>query len=134
MTDGEIVTAIIGAGGAIGTGVLTLGRWLGGIWRDIRREEIAAANANASAQRAESSRMVDAMLEQARSNATLAAAHGQLAGKIDGLSHQLDSLVERTPVDFEVPPTKPLGRVAGDRRARTNPQGYRPPRPGEHDD
>lgn len=132
MTDAEIVTAVIGAGGAIGTGVLTLGRWLGGIWRDIRREEIAAAKENAAAQRLGEQRMVDALLKQAESNGALAVAHAQLGSKIDGLSNRLDeALHERTPVETETP--RPLARI-GKERGRTNPHGYYPPGPARRDD
>lgn len=131
MTDAEIVTAVIGAGGAIGTGILTLGRWLGGIWRDIRREEIAAAKENAAAQRAGENRMVDALLKQAESNGALAVTHAQLGAKIDGLSDQLESLTERTPIENETP--RPIARI-GKERGRTNPHGYYPPRPGGRDD
>lgn len=127
MTDGEIFAAVAALATAAGGGVMTLGRWLGGVWRDIRREEIAAAKETAAAQRAGEQRMVDALIKQAESNGALAIAQTHLGHKIDGLSSQLYELAERTPVE-------PIPRVGDQRRARTNPHGYRPPRPGEHDD
>lgn len=136
MTDGEIVATLVGLATAAGGSMMTLGRWLGGTWRDIRREEIAAAKENATAQRAAEGRMVDALLKQAESNGALAVAHAQLGGKIDTLSAQIADVSERTPVetDFDQPITRPGGRANGSLRSRTNPHGYRSPRPGERDD
>lgn len=121
MTDGEIATAVAGVLTAAGGSVLGLGRWLGGVWRDIRREEIAAAKESAAAQRAQTDRMVDAMVESSRASATL-------SGKVDALGDRIAHLFE---LYAEPTSTKTTGRF---RRERTNPQGFRPSRPGDHHD
>lgn len=117
MTEAELVTLVTAAGTAAAAGL----RWAVRLWAAVRREAIAASKEAAAQQRADNERMIEALLAQARSNA-------ELAGKLDQLATKLDTIVEwreRTPTDFEEPPS---------RRARTNPHGYRPPRPGGHHD
>lgn len=115
MTEAELVTLITGAGAAI----VTFVRWAVRLWAAVRREAIAAGREVSAQQRADNERMIEALLAQARSNA-------ELAGKLDQLADKLDGLWRDRPApDFEDPPS---------RRARTNPHGYRPPRPGGHHD
>lgn len=125
MTDAELAL-LTAAGGTLAA----LGRWAVGLWAAVRREDIMATKETAALQRAESGRMVEALLEQARSNATL-------AGKLEGLAAKLDMLLdwprERTPVEGHCDADLESERTA-ERRRRTAPRGYRPPRPGEHDD
>lgn len=111
--DAEIIALITAAGGAIAGGL----RWALRLWATVRRETSAA-------QRADNERMIDALLQQARSNAAL-------GGKIDELTTKLDTLVawrDRTPVEAITDET------SGRRRVQTPPRGYRPPRPGDHND
>ena len=137
------VLATLGGGGA----VLAFCRWAIQQWAGVRRETIAAAakaaerretfeTALATAARADNERMVDALLEQARSNAALAGEHArsttQLVGKLDQLATKLDTLVDwrdRTPA--------PMDEDERQRRSRrTAPNGIRAqPRPStNHDD
>jgi hypothetical protein len=121
MTEAELVTLITAAGAAIAGGA----RWALRLWATVRREAIAAAKEASAAQRADNERMIQALLEQARSNA-------QLAGRIDQLTTKLDTLVEwrdRTPVEGY----PAVDEHPSERRNRTNPHGYRPPARG-HDD
>lgn len=130
------LTALIGTGG--GTVVIAFLRWAVTLWATIRREELEAAKANAVAQRADGSRMVEALLAQATSNAALAGSLQQsnaiLGGKLDHLSDKLDLLVdlrERTPVEMPAPTEEhPSERR---RRMRTVPQGHRTPKPDSND-
>lgn len=120
MTDGEIVTAVLGVLTAAGGAVLGFGRWIGGVWRDIRREEIAAAKESGAAQRAQADRVVDAMVESSRASATL-------SSKVDALGERIADLCVRSPADAE--------HSSRFRRERTPPNGFRPSRPGDpHDD
>lgn len=141
-----------------GAGALSVaGRWALRLWAQVRRESIVAAAdaaakreafeaAAAAAQRADNARMVEALIEQARSNAALvgelAKSNAILGGKLDHVAGKLDRLVEQrewTPVDgiekqdLEDSQT----RGAASRRARTpalGRPGYRPPRAGTHND
>jgi hypothetical protein len=132
------LTALIGTGG--GTVVIAFLRWAVTLWATIRREELEAAKANAVAQRADGSRMVEALLAQATSNAALAGSLQQsnaiLGGKLDHLSDKLDLLVdlrERTPVEM---PVSHVDESPSDRRKRlrTVPQGHRTPKAGDHNE
>jgi len=134
MTDTELATLATAAGGAL----VAFCRWAVRLWATVRREAIDAAKAAAArreafeagvaaAQRADNERMVEALLEQARSNTALA---GAVVGKLDQLATKLDTLVDwrdrQPPLDEDE-----LRR----RRARTAPNGVRMPRPGtNHDD
>lgn len=132
MTDPELAI-LTAAGGTI----VAFARWAVGLWATVRREGIEAAKLAAAQTSADSERMVQALIEQARSNA-------ELAGKLEALSDKLDTLLglrERTPV--ELPRAAPNGEFGAERppsdrgrrrAAGERPSGYRPPRPGEHDD
>lgn len=115
MTDGEL-TALITAG--VG-GFAGFCRWAIRLWATVRREGIVAAKEAAAHQRADSERMVSALLEQVKSNA-------MLAGKLDQLSEKIELLVEwrdRTPIEMPAPTDEhPSERR---RRMRTVPQGHR---------
>lgn len=118
--------AMIGLLGTAGTALIAFLRWAVALWATVRREDISASKETAKLQREEGARMIDALLAQARSNA-------ELGGKIEALGSKIETLVtwrDRTPVPVDMdeidrPPSQ---------RSRTNPRGYRPPRPGEHDD
>lgn len=94
MTDGELATAIIGGIVTVSGGGFALVRWLGTLWRDVRREEIAAQREAAAAAREASARTSEIMLEQVAATATLAA-------KIDHIPSRFAELLwrEHTPVE-----------------------------------
>jgi hypothetical protein len=118
MNETELVTLLTAAGTAVAAGL----RWALRLWATVRREAIVAAAASAAQASADHQRMVDALIEQARGMA-------ELGGKIEALAARLDAFVERrehTPVEFDDDTRPP--------RHRTNPHGYRPPRPGGRDD
>lgn len=143
MTTELLVTIATAAGG----GLVAFCRWAVRLWAAVRREGIEAAikaaarreafeAATAAAARADNERMVDALLEQARSNAALAGEHArsttQLVGKLDQLATKLDTLVDwrdRTPAPID-------DEEARRRSRRTAPNGIRAlSRPGtNHDD
>lgn len=139
----ELLALLSSAGLAIGAGL----RWALRLWAEVRREQIVAdklaaeraieAQKSVSAQASrDHQRMVEALVDQARSMA-------ELGGQIHALATKLDTLVEwreRTPVegyprieaselDGERPPSRP-----GHRAVRTAPYGYRPPKAGDHND
>jgi hypothetical protein len=113
-------------------------KWAVGQWATVRREDIVATRDTAaaqradttaavSAQRADGARMVEALLEQAKSNTAV-------IGKMGELMTKLDTLVEwreRTPVEgYPVVDEHSSER----RRVGTAPRGYRPPKPSDHND
>jgi hypothetical protein len=113
MTESEIAGLItLGAGG-----VAAFARWALRLWATVRREGIASAKENSAAQRADNERMIEALVEQARSNAALAAAHADLATSVERLSQRLDRLEVRGTYDewAERTPTERLR----DRQVRT---------------
>ena len=133
MTDPELAAlggAIITAGGTVAA-VL---RWTVGQWATVRREDIAAAKESAKLKREADERAVD---RQVATVDRLAASvndhtakdlahHAEVKQSIVRLEAKVDAALdwrERTP-----PPPD------DSQRRRTNPHGYRPPRPGEHDD
>jgi hypothetical protein len=137
--------------GAAGGGAAALGRWALRLWATVRREGVLAATpqaakreafeaAVANAARADNARMVEALVEQARSNAALtgelAKSNAILGGNLDTVSGKIDLLAEArewTPVEGH--PVEPFTdeRPLSERR-RTAPRGYRQPARGEHDD
>lgn len=124
MTEPELLALIGGAGTAIAAGL----RWALRLWATVRREDIEAARTAAAMVSADHRQMIDALIAQARSMA-------ELGGKIETLAARLDTLVEwrdRTPVEGYAVPIDPEDDRR--RRAQTAPRGYRPPRPGGHDD
>ena len=134
-----IVTELLGflasAGLAIGGGL----RWALRLWATVRREQMeadkaAAALAIAAHDRVaaqaslDHQRMVEALVTQARSMA-------ELGGKIETLGAKLETIAdwrERTPVEGvrRVEPEDFDADLPPPRKLRTNPHGYRPPRPG----
>jgi len=139
LTDTQLVALITAGAG----GLVAFLRWVVIVWATIRREDISAAKENATLQRADGARMVDALLAQTRSNAELAGtlerSNAILVGRIDQLTLKLDTLVEwreRTPVEghpLQVTDEHPSERRRAV-RLQTAPRGYRPPKPGGHDD
>lgn len=139
MTATELLGILSSAGLAIGAGL----RWALRLWATVRREQMeadkAAAERGIEAHRAvaaqaslDHQRMVEALVTQARSMA-------ELGGKIDTLATKLETIAdwrERTPVEGmrRVEPEPFDADLPAPRRLRTNPQGYRPPRPGGRDD
>ena len=100
-----IITALIGAGGAVFAGFLKLIHWAVKEWASVRREAIKA-DAEAAAQqrahndrllelqRADNAEMREALLEQARSNTALLAKLDAIA---DGLRADRDDRARRAP-------------------------------------
>jgi len=136
MTDPELALLGGGAGTTIVAGCIAFARWAMALWATVRREDIATAKETAALQRAESARMVEALLESARSNEALAGEHAKsialLCGKLDLLAARIDSIGWREQTPVEIPA---LREPSERNRLRTPPRGsYRPPRPGEHDD
>jgi hypothetical protein len=84
MSDAAI-TALIGAAGAVLTAIGAFARWALQLWAQVRREGIVAAQAESAHQREDNDRMINALLEQARSNT-------QLAGKLELVASKLDTL------------------------------------------
>lgn len=143
MTPGEIVGLITGVLGTGGLGAAL--RWAVRLWAQVRREAIAAEKDRTGQQRADTARMVDALIANARGSAELAGeiakSNAILSGKLDTVTEKIDALVEwreRTPVEgfplVEPPPT----REPSERRTRTRTPvqspTFRPARPGTHHD
>jgi len=119
-----LITAFFG-------GVAAIARWAIRLWAEVRREGIATAKEAAMHARADNERMVQALLESARAQTTL-------AGKIDQLPAMLElvlvgwrdrATVDVAPVedgdpDATAPPKTPRPRL------RTVPHGHRTPKPG----
>jgi hypothetical protein len=141
----ELITLL----GAVGTALLAFARWALRLWAQVRREQMAAAEraaeraieaqkAVAAQASADHQRMIAALIGQAESMAHL--------GVYPPISTKLDTLVdwrERTPVEgyprVDIDETELNGertpsRPGSKRALRTNPQGYRPPKPGDHND
>lgn len=134
--------------GTAATAVIAFARWALRLWATVRREAIEATKASA-AQAVEAhksvaaqasldhQRMIEALVGQARSMA-------ELGGKIDTLGRTLEGIAEwqreRTPVEGYPRPEPedlavevPRGTTRA-RPIRTAPYGYRPPKPGDHND
>lgn len=131
MTEPEL--AVVSAAGA---GLGWIFRWAVALWATVRREEVEASKVTAAAQRAESGRMVEALLAQARSNAelggTIERSKVELAGKFDQLAAKIDDWRERTPVegvpvarDDAFTSERPASERDARRRLRTVPHGHR---------
>ncbi len=139
VTGGDIAT-----GGGISGGIMLLvgfGRWALKLWAEVRREGFVTAKAATDQQRADGQLMVNALLESARSNTSLAGemarSYTLLGGKIETLSGKLDTIAvwqdrERTPVEGVPYPHR--GEPPSERRRREQQSGDRPPRPGRHHD
>ena len=110
MTDGELATAIIGGIVTVSGGGFALIRWLGTMWRDVRREEIAASREAAAAQREAAQRQSEIMLEQVATTATLAT-------KLDHIPSAVAALLwrEHTPVEGIPVPRHELGGSRSER-------------------
>lgn len=131
MSDTEWLTP--GSIGAVGLALLGFGRWVATLWQADRKEERIDRKEERAAARAESERMVGALLEQARSNAIL-------TSKLDAIGTQV---FETTSGIHDTPNLTDSQRGVG-RRVRTAPMGYpvssresqgiRIPRRGSHHD
>jgi hypothetical protein len=131
---------------AISAVAVPAGRWGLKLWAEVRREEVAAAIAAAAKREAFetalakdsaalSERMIEALLEQAKSSAAM-------AGKLDELGRKLDHVKvdvhERTPVEPIPVPRPPRDETPSERRKRVRTPlqltGYRAPTHGGRDD
>ena len=119
MSD-AVIAAIIGGIGTALTGLGALIRWAVKVWAQVRREAIKADREEAALQREEAARNRDALIEQARSGATLVSSNAMLAGTVNELRDELRGVL--------------IALAANDdaRRARRVHNGSRSH--GEHDD
>lgn len=97
-----VVASLASAGG----GVVALGRWFGSIWRDIRREEIAAARENAAAQRADANRTIEVLLEHASTTAALKAHVENIPSQVAALLWRDHGVTPPLGVPLEDPPRR----------------------------
>lgn len=142
MTDGEIVAAIVASLGSAGAGVVALGRWFGTIWRDVRREEIAAARESAAAQRADANRTIEVQLEQAAATAALSARVDNIPSRVAELLWREHTPVEGVPIGDTRravtggdPPSERRRMAAVEQQPIARFPGDRPPgRPGRRND
>lgn len=133
MTDGEITIATSLMSGA-GIGLAAVTRWAVALWATIRREDIAATKESATLKREQDARLVERQIATIDRVAIMVdehtardlAAQAEVKQAIVRLEAKFDARdwYERTPA----PPED------NSQRRRTSPQGYRPPRPGGHDD
>jgi len=86
MTDTEF-GAIIAAIGALGAGLLELLRRALRVWSQLRREELEIRKEDAVRRREDNERSIDALVEQAKSNA-------QLVERLDALSEKVYATME----------------------------------------
>ena len=138
MDNSTLLTALLTGGG--GATLIKFLHWAISLWATIRREELAAAKLSTEAAIADRTRIVDALLAQAKSNAELGGAieraNATLVGKIEGLSIKLDTIhdwKERTPVEG-VPVTRDPPSETRRRTAAEQSRGYRSPnKPGNEE-
>jgi hypothetical protein len=127
VNDTQIIVLALGALGSAGTAIVVFLRWAVTQWTTVRREDIEATKATAAAQRAESGRMVDALLAQATSNAVLGgrieASNALLTGKLGELALRLDTVLDSR--DFDDRRDERRSPSETRRRLRTVPHGHR---------
>jgi hypothetical protein len=144
VTDAEIglaTTLLTAAGGSLA--VVT--RWAVGLWATIRREDIAATKESAALKREQDARLVERQIATIDRVAILVdehtardlAAQAEVKQAIVRVEAKVDSALdwrERfTPLEMQaVDPPERRDRIKT--APQGYPQGYRPPRPGGHDD
>jgi len=147
VTDGEITLAASVLSGA-GIGLAAVTRWAVSLWATIRREDIAQQKENATLKREADARLVERQIQSIDRISQLVdehtakdlAAAADVKATIVRVEAKVDAALdwrERfTPVEMQAVDPYAADRPPSERRDRikTAPHGYRPPRPGGHDD
>lgn len=139
MTDGELATAIIGGIVTVSGGGFALVRWLGTLWRDVRREEIAAARESSAAAREAAQRTSEILLEQVAVTSTLAAKLDHIPSAVAALLWREHTPVEGIPIPRERaitssdPPSERRRMQVGEQAPVSRFPGDRPPGRGRRD-
>lgn len=144
----QVVGNALGTGGAVGALVLILWRLCKAIFDRFIASQDALAKAVMEHTRVDIEHHAAVKANQATSVALVTAAivdhtktdlahHAEVRASIERMDSKIDTIVdwrERTPVTpIEVPIVTETPSERRRRIQRTNPQGYRPPRPGTRD-